>query len=181
MKIFTFLNPAAWAALAWFLTTPALAHVTLEHQVAHASSRYKATFKIGHGCGPSPTRQFVVHVPAGVTLAKPMPKPGWQLSITRGQAVPEGSAAMASQEVSRITWTAQTTADYLANEHYDEFSLVGKLPGQAGLLYWPVSQICTSGRLDWHQTPVPGQGPQALKTPAPALELIPGASGTHSH
>jgi uncharacterized protein YcnI len=55
----------------------ASAHTVLEYQVATAGKSYKATFKVGHGCGASPTRQIVVDLPAGVQGAKPMPKPGW--------------------------------------------------------------------------------------------------------
>ena len=45
---------------------PARAHITLEHQTAHAGSYYKANFKVGHGCGQSPIRQIIVQIPAGV-------------------------------------------------------------------------------------------------------------------
>src|SRR5690606_13253930 len=62
---------------------PAAAHVGLEYQVAPAGSSYRATFQVGHGCAGSPTRQLVVEIPAGVRGARPMPKPGWTLEVTR--------------------------------------------------------------------------------------------------
>ncbi|TAG32822.1 MAG: DUF1775 domain-containing protein [Polaromonas sp.] len=166
------------------LSVPAAAHVTLEYQVANAGSHYKATFKVGHGCGSSPIKQMVVSIPAGVQGAKPMPKAGWTLDITRetlaqpivdhGKTITEG--------VTRITWTAKTPADYLQNDWYDEFVLRAKLPGKAGTLYWPVSQVCEQGRVDWADVPKAGQKLSDLKSPAAALELLPaGAAGEHKH
>ena len=74
-----------WAASALLLAAslPAAAHVTLEYQVANAGSYYKGSFKVGHGCGNSPVKQIVVTIPAGVQGAKPMPKAGWTLEVTR--------------------------------------------------------------------------------------------------
>src|SRR4051812_26436383 len=70
----------------------AQAHVVLEYQVAPAGASYKATFKVGHGCGASPTREVSVDIPAGVRGARPMPKPGWSLDIRREKlAQPYGS------------------------------------------------------------------------------------------
>ncbi|MCZ8255281.1 MAG: YcnI family protein, partial [Polaromonas sp.] len=73
-----------WAgALFLAASLPAAAHVTLEYQVANAGSYYKGTFKVGHGCGSSPVKQIVVTIPAGVQGAKPMPKAGWTLEVSR--------------------------------------------------------------------------------------------------
>ena len=142
------------------------AHVTLDYPAAAAASNYKATFKVGHGCGDSATRQLVVEIPAGVSGAHPMPKAGWQLAV----------------EPTRITWTAKSREDMLASAHYDEFVLVARLPGQAGTLYWPVRQVCEQGRADWVEVPRPGQPLSELKAPAAVLEVLPAAgAGGHAH
>ncbi len=171
------------AALALAGLAPAHSHVTLEHQTAHAGSHYKANFKIGHGCGTSPTRQVVVDIPAGVRGAKPSPKPGWDLAIERAPlAQPyQDHGRTVSEEVVRIRWTARTPSDMLPNEHYDEFALLARLPQRDGPLYWPVSQVCAEGRLDWHQVPQPGQRLQQLRHPAALLDLLPAPSGAHVH
>jgi uncharacterized protein YcnI len=151
----------------------AQAHIVLEYQVAMAGSYYKATFKVGHACGNSPIRQIVVNVPAGVQGAKPMPKPGWALEIARE-----------SNEVRRITWTARTREDALPNDYYDEFVLQARLPQQPGPMYWPVSQVCEQGRIDWAELPAPGQPLSALKAPAAYLEILPAdgaGGGGHNH
>lgn len=155
----------------------AQAHITLEYQVAMASSSYKATFKVGHGCGASPIRQIVVTIPAGVRGAKPMPKPGWTIDISRDKL-----AQSATEEVSRITWTAKTRDDYLPTAHYDEFVLQARLPEKPGPMYWPVSQVCEEGRADWVELPQPGQKLSDLKAPAAYLEVLPAdGGGAHNH
>ncbi len=165
-----------------FVASPVRAHVTLEHPAALASSHYKATFKVGHGCGASPTRQFIVQMPEGVRGARPMPKPGWDLQIERGPlAQPhESHGRRITEDVQRITWTARTPADMLLNAHYDEFVLQAQLPARAGPMYWFVSQVCPEGRLDWHETPSAAKAAPELKSPAPLLDILP-ATGGHTH
>lgn len=170
----------ACALVVW--VAPAAAHITLEHQTAHAGSYYKANFKVGHGCGESPIRQIVVHIPAGVQGAKPMRKPGWDLLIERAAltAPYQDHGRLVTEDVVRISWTARTAADELLNAHYDEFALHAKLPEQAGPLYWSVSQVCAQGRIDWSEVPAPGQSLRQLKSPAALLDLLP-AAGAHAH
>jgi len=190
MTMFAIKNIAAQALLACLagtfgLTGAARAHIVLEYQVAPAGSSYKATFKVGHGCGTSPTRQISVQVPAGVRGARPMPKPGWALEVQRAP-LPQPYAShgrSVADDVTRITWTARTPDDMLPNAHYDEFVLVGQLPDRPGPLYWPVSQVCEAGRTDWTEVPAPGQDASALKSPAALLDVLPagGGSGAHQH
>ena len=171
------------AALA-LLGQSALAHVTLEYPVATAGQSYKATFKIGHGCGASPTRVVEVDIPAGVRGAKPMPKHGWTLEVPRAKLAPPYTShgRSVTEAPTRIRWTAKTDADMLPTSHYDEFILVGTLPRQEGKLYWPVRQLCPQGRLDWTEVPAAGQAWGDLKSPAAELELMPAAgTGTHNH
>ena len=170
------------AALSCALALPAHAHITLEYQVAPAASYYKGSFKVGHGCAGSPIRQVVLTIPAGVQGAKPMPKPGWTLEILREKlAVPiSDHGRTVTEDVRRITWTAKSREDYLQNTHYDEFVIQARLPAREGMLYWPISQICEEGRIDWAEVPRAGQSPSELKSPAPALDILPAAGG-HRH
>lgn len=165
------------------LAAPAQAHITLEHTTAHAGSYYKANFKVGHGCGASPIRQIVVNIPQGVQGAKPMPKPGWDLTIDRARLTQayQDHGRQVTEDVVRIRWTAKTEADFLRNEHYDEFALNAKLPDRAGPLYWAVSQVCVDGLIDWADVPQPGQKLMHLKRPAALLDLLPAAGGAHHH
>ena len=160
------------------------AHVTLEYPVATAGQGYKATLRIGHGCGASPTRVVEVDIPAGVQGAKPMPKPGWTLEVMREQLTQPymSHGRRITEDTTRIRWTARTDADMLQSGHYDEFVLVGTLPPQDGKLYWPVRQLCPQGRLDWTEVPAAGQAWGDLKSPAAELELMPAAGrSAHNH
>ena len=179
------MNPCLRPFLALSLAGAAAAanaHVMLEYQVAPAAASYRAAFKIGHGCGSSPTRQVVVHVPPAMRGARPMPKAGWTLEVTReplAQPITSHGRTV-TEDATRVTWTAKTRDDMLAAAHYDEFVLVAQTPEQPGTLHWPVQQICEEGRHDWTELPKPGEKPGDRKSPAPALEILP-ASGAGSH
>lgn len=161
----------------------AQAHVTLEYQVAPAGSSYKASFRITHGCGGSPTREVSVAIPQGVRGARPMPKPGWEIVLQRARlAQPYGNhGRTVTEDVVRVTWRARTPQDALAAAFYDEFVLAAQMPQQPGTLYWPVSQICEEGRIDWTEVPQPGQRLHDLKAPAAALEILPAGGAGHAH
>ena len=162
----------------------AAAHVVLEYQVAPAGSSYKATFKVTHGCGASPTRQMVLTIPAGVRGARPMPKPGWALEIVREKLAQHFTShgRTITEDVTRVTWTARSRDDMLASAHYDEFVLAAQLPAEPGTLWWPVQQVCEEGRADWTEVPRPGQKPADLKSPAAMLEILPaGPAAGHKH
>ena len=166
------------------LAAAASAHVVLDYQAAPAGSSYRATFKIGHGCGESATRQVVVEIPRGVRGAHPMPKPGWQLAVERGPLPqPETShGRTVTEDVVRVTWTARSREDMLASAHYDEFVVVARLPQESGTIFWPVRQVCEEGRLDWVEVPQPGQKLSDLKAPAALLEVLPrGGMDAHKH
>lgn len=171
---------AAGIALA---ATCAAAHVVLEYQVAPAGSSYKATFKVGHGCGSSATRQVSVAMPPGVLSARPMPKPGWTVQIDKGKLAEPvvSNGRTVTEDVTRVTWTARTPADALPSDQYDEFVVVAQLPAQAGRIWWPVSQVCDGGREDWVEVPAAGQDASRLKKPAAMLEVLPAAGGGHQH
>ena len=49
------------------------AHIVLADQLAAAGSYYKATLRVGHGCGDEPTTAIIVKIPAGFEGAKPSP------------------------------------------------------------------------------------------------------------
>lgn len=179
-------RPAAALALCGFaaFAPAAQAHITLEWQSALAGTYYKAVFKVGHGCGVSPTRQITVDIPEGVRGARPMPRPGWTLEVIRAPlARPDTSHGKAiTEDVSRITWTAQSPADMLDNAHYGEFILQAQLPQAAGRVYWPLRQVCAEGRQDWVQVPAPGQRMTDLPFPAAVLDILPASPANgHSH
>ena len=160
----------------------AQAHTVLEYQVATAGQSYKASFKVSHGCGHSPTRQIVVDIPAGVQGAKPMPKPGWTLAVSTGPlATPyDDHGTQVTQGVTAITWTA-SPGNALPDAHYDEFVLRGGLPATAGPMWFKVLQSCAQGQTDWAEIPATGSSTRGLKRPAALLEIIPSEHVGHAH
>ena len=181
------LKPAATLAalsIGLYAHVPTHAHVVLEHQVAQAGAPYKASFKVGHGCGTSSTRQIAVDIPVGVRGTKPMPKPGWTLDVQRVKlAQPYTShGRTVTEDVVRVVWTAKSKDDMLPHTQYDEFVLSTTMPDKAGPMYWPVRQLCEEGSNLWVEVPQAGQKMATLTTPAALLEVMPAdAQNTHQH
>ncbi len=162
----------------------AQAHVVLEEPAALAGGSYRASFRIGHGCGSSPTTGIQVFIPAGVRGAKPMPKAGWTLTTRREPlAKPyDNHGKTVREDVVEISWTAQSPASALPDDWYEEFVLRATLPAQAGALWFRVLQTCASGQLDWADVPAQGTSTRGMKTPAALLEVLPSGSGAaHVH
>lgn len=160
------------------------AHVSLETPSAIAGSYYKAVLMVGHGCeGGQPTHTVTVRVPAGFQGAKPMPKPGWALSIRREPLAQPYSrhGKTITDDVTEIVWTAQNAEAQLPDAQYDEFVLRGQLPATPGPLWFKVQQRCPSGQLDWAEVPASGTSTKGLKSPAALLQVEPAAPAGHAH
>ena len=144
---------ALWIAA--LLAAPlAHAHIIVAPASAPAGAHQTLVFQVGHGCDGSATTGITVQLPDGVT-AKPMPKPGWTITI-------------AARE---ITWRGGPLPD----AYYDEFTLQAKLPDAPGRYAFKVGQQCEKGRTDWADVD------PASKTPAPVLEVTPAATIMHHH
>ncbi|MBA3595672.1 MAG: YcnI family protein, partial [Polaromonas sp.] len=131
---------------------PVFPHVVLQERTATALSLYKAALLVGHGCDGSATNQIRVTIPAGLQRVKPMPKPGWNLSIKKDKlATPydNGHGVMVTEGVTEIAWVAASKDKVLPDAHYDEFVLRGRLPKEAGPMWFKVFQGCEKGSTDW--------------------------------
>ncbi len=140
-----FLLAGLWAA------TPASAHVTLADPSAPAGSIQAERFRIGHGCSGSPTTALRIEFPAGITGAKPQPKPGWTVDIEH-----------AGERVSAVTWKGGA----LASDMFDEFVILMKLPATPGVILFPATQTCETSEEHWIAPP---EGHP--KNPAPVLTV----------
>ncbi|MEY2654156.1 MAG: hypothetical protein RLZZ524_1184 [Pseudomonadota bacterium] len=151
------------------------AHATLEEGDAIAGSYYKAAVQIGHGCEGTPVHTVVVRLPAGFKGAKPSPKAGWKIDITRAPlAQPYTSHGRTiTDDVSEIRWTAQSAEAKLQDAWYDTFVLRGQLPAQAGPLWFKILQVCDKGQVDWAEVPAQGTSTKGLKEPAALLNVHP--------
>lgn len=156
----------------------AQAHIVLAEPAAPAGSAYRATFKVGHGCDGSPVTAISVRLPAGVHAAKPMPKAGWTIERRIDKlAVPYTlHGRTLTEDVSEVTWRGGP----LPEGFYDEFVVQLQLPEQPGPLWFPVTQVCEQGRIDWTEVPADGTATRGLKAPAALLQVVP-AAHTHQH
>jgi uncharacterized protein YcnI len=179
----TFIRTAAVAALACTWAQGAAAHVTLEEPQALAGRYHKATLQVGHGCDGSPVHTLAVRVPEGLRGAKPMPKPGWALSIRKDRlAQPyQSHGKTISEDVVEIVWKATSRDSWLQDGWYDTFVLRGQLPAQAGNLWFKVLQTCEQGAIDWAEVPANGSSTKGLKAPAALLEVLADEHAGHHH
>lgn len=151
----------------------ARAHAVLEQREAKIGGGYKAVVKIAHGCDGSPTTSVRIDIPEGVIGVKPMPKPGWTITMERGaytRAYKHYHGDL-SEGVRRVTWTGGPLPD----DYYDEFVLSTFVAGEltpGTTLYFPVTQTCEKGELAWTEIPAAGQDAHDLKSPAAALKLV---------
>lgn len=174
MKHFGIKFAAACALLAGGST--AFAHVTLQERTATVLSTYKAVVRVPHGCEGSATKLIKVTMPAGFQGVKPMPKPGWNLSTTLGKlATPhdDGHGGMVTEGVTEVTWAAASKDSMLPDAHYDEFVFRGRVPKEAGPVWFKVFQGCEKGSTHWAEIPVSGTSEKGLKHPAALLEILP--------
>ena len=153
------------------------AHVVLMEKSAPAGSAYKAAFLVGHGCDGSATSGISVQIPAGFQGAKPYPKAGWTLAVSKAKlAQPYDShGKQVTEDVSVVTWTAASKDAALQDAYVDEFMLRGTLPNTSGPLWFKVLQTCENGSADWREIPATGTSTKGLKSPAVLLEV--GAHG----
>ena len=164
---------AAMLALATLAASTASAHITLEQQSAAVGGPYKATFRVPHGCGDSPTLKVRVRIPEGVIGVKPMPKPGWQIDIVKAKYDKPYKMfhATVTEGAREVSWTGR-----LADDNYDEFVLSTYLTDELTPdrpLYFPVVQECEKGVHRWIEIPEADKSAGDLPAPAPSLKLLP--------
>ena len=80
--------------------SPAFAHVTLDPPEAPAGSYVRAALRVPHGCAGAATTRVTLDLPEGIYSAKPMPKPGWRLTIER-RRLPQAVRSPHGRELDR--------------------------------------------------------------------------------
>jgi uncharacterized protein YcnI len=150
---------------------PAHAHVTLNPNEGPTDQYFRVALRVPHGCKASPTVAIRVKLPDGVLAVKPQAKPGWSIAIIKRKLetpIQGLHGATVTEAVDVVEWRGGPLAD----EHFDEFGLVMKLPMNAGRTLWfPTVQECTEGAHRWIEIPAEGQNWGDLKEPAPFVRL----------
>jgi uncharacterized protein YcnI len=159
------------------------AHIVLSEPKAIAGSYYKATLRVGHGCNGSATTGLTVQVPAGFQGAKPQAKFGWAVVTRKAKLVmPYNShGKTVTDDVVELRWTAANKEESLPDDQFDEFSFMGRLPDDAGSMWFKVLQTCQSGQNDWSEIPANGASTRGLKSPAALLEVQAAPKHDHHH
>lgn len=162
---------AALAAASLFLM-PAMvsAHVTLDAGEAPAGGFFRAVLRVPHGCDGSPTTGIRVQIPDDVLQAKPMPKPGWQLTVKKEKLKQPYNwyGTQVTEDVREISWSGGNLDDAF----YDEFIFRVKMPEKEGqVLRFPVIQTCAKGQSKWIEIPAAGADEDSVEFPAPTLTL----------
>ncbi len=151
------------------LAPPAAAHVVIDPPQVAANSYARIAFRVGHGCGTAATIAIEVALPEGVSMARPMPKPGWEIAIeNRPLARPvSGGHGLVREAPASIAWRGGPLPD----AHYDEFVMMIRAPDAAGsTLVFPVVQRCEGGaQHGW--TEVADAATPRPRSPAPVLRL----------
>ncbi len=124
---------ACAAAAALLMSSSAAAHVVLATPAAEAGSYYAGSFRVGHGCGASPTTALRIEIPEGVETARPQPKAGWAIEMEHS-----------GERVRAVTWHGRLEAD-----QFDEFGVLMHLPASGETLTFPVTQTCETGSASW--------------------------------
>jgi uncharacterized protein YcnI len=153
-----------------------MAHIGVTPSEAPAGGTAKLSFAVGHGCDGSPTTNIRIRIPDSVAVARPQPKAGWQLDVTRAGPVeapknPEGQPVTA--RISEVSWKGSLPDDF-----YDEFVIQVRMPDQPGTeLAFPIVQECEKGANRWIQVAKPGEAEP--EEPAPVVHI--GKKTGHSH
>jgi periplasmic copper chaperone A len=165
----------AAGALALALGGPASAHVVFNESLVKPGEMATLQLRVTHGCGGTPTREVRVKVPEGVTRVTPRMIPGWQVSVVK-RALP-APVTLHGETVRETVDTLVWSGGSLPDVAYEQFELRAHMPATAaGPLYFPVEQICDTGRIDWTNVPARVEDWGRTANPAPYVRLASAAA-----
>lgn len=159
---------------------PAFAHVTANPNAGKAGQYFETKFRVSHGCEGSDTVSISIKLPPGFVTLKPQHKEGWQVDVKKSKLdkpVPAGHGKMATEQFEEITWRGGKLPD----AEYDEFGLLIKLPEGAGILWFPVKQVCEKGEANWQNVPANLDLWHKADHPAPYIKVESADKPAHQH
>ena len=174
--------PAATAAIALSLVSPASAHVTATPSSAAAGASTVVTFSVGHGCVESPTTKIEIQVPESVLSVTATRNPFWKVESTIAQLDEPATDAHGNEVTERTASVVYTATTPLPDGQRDTFQLSFTVPDAEGeVLAFPTIQTCEKGENAWTEVPAEGQDSHELESPAPAFEILPAAEEGDHH
>ena len=169
MKIRSYIVGAVVAALA--LAPAAAAHVTLQPPEAPAGGFTRLDVRVPNERDNAGTTKVVVQMPPGFLSVSTEPVPGWNAELTMRQLDEpvEQFGEEVTEEVGRITFTADGEASAIKPGQFQDFGLSLAVPeGRPGsMLTFKALQTYSNDEV------VRWIGPPDSEEPAPQVELTP--------
>jgi periplasmic copper chaperone A len=167
MKIRSYIVGAVVAALA--LAPAAAAHVTLQPEQAPAGGFTRLDVRVPNERDNAGTTKVVVQMPPGFLSVSTEPVPGWdaELTMRKLDEPVEQFGEQVTEEVGRITFTADGEASAIQPGQFRDFGLSLAVPeGRPGsMLTFKALQTYSNGEV------VRWIGPPDSEEPAPQVEL----------
>ena len=161
---------AALPLLVLGVASPAGAHVTITPSTTAAGARAVLDVHVPHGCDGSATTAVTIRIPEEIDSVIPSSSAPWEQELETGSRGDE-----AGERVVAVTYRTDAP---LSDDREDVVALSVELPETEGaILVFPTIQTCEQGEAAWIEVPEPGQDPDELVLPAPALVVTPAGSG----
>lgn len=179
----TLSGAALVAALA--LPAAAQAHVTLQPKQAPAGAFTVENVRVPNEESDAVTTKVEVQLPSGFASVSYQATAGWTVQVAKAKlATPvQTDDGPVTEEVRRITWTADSTADGIQPGQFRDFPLSVQIPDQAGSkLTFKALQTYSDGTIvRWigapdADTPAPQVEVTAANATAPAAASAPAAA-----
>jgi uncharacterized protein YcnI/copper(I)-binding protein len=164
------------ATLCVSATSMAFAHAGISPSEASNGQSIRAAVTLPHGCDGVAIDTVIVKLPEGFVGAKPQSKPGWEISVTKGDYAKTYSqhGQDVTSGATEITWSGGSLPD----DQFDDFVVSGQVmdvaPGTA--LQFVTTQKCGDVSVVWDQVAAEGQNPHELEHPAPVITVIDAAT-----
>jgi uncharacterized protein len=170
---------ASGAVAAALLASPAVAdaHVTVQPTQVPAGGFVRLDVRVPNERDDASTTKVDVQFPPGFAEASYEKVPGWTIKVAKAKlAKPiKTDDGPVTEAVSRITWTARTTADGIPPGAFQDFGLSVQVPGKPGAaLTFKALQTYSNGTI------VRWIGAPGSDTPAPAVKVTAAAGGAPS-
>ena len=168
MKIPCYLSAAVAAVAVLVLAPTASAHVTLQPDEVTAGDFTRLDVRVPNERDDASTTKVEVRFPPGFLFVSTEPVPGWnaEVSMRKLDKPVEQFGERITEEVDRVTLTAQGEANAIGPGQFRDFGLSVGVPDKpAATLKFPAVQTYSSGEV------VRWIGPEDAEEPAPQVEL----------
>lgn len=151
-------------------STGASAHVVFNQANVAPNALTTLELRVTHGCDGAPTKEVRVTIPNGITRVTPRALSGWQVAVSKRRLPMPVTlhGETVTETINTITWSGGSFPDFA----YQQFEIRAMMPNEPGkMLYFPIEQICETGKISWSQIPAAPAGVGTLREPAPFVTL----------